>query len=654
MDENQTEEGVITKESIFNDLKADYDRGKTERLRIRDVMAKELKALEGELQGNEKKGRSQIVMKEAKKAVKRTLPGITEPFLATAKPIKISMAGSPMRKALFENYLNMEFTDTMDREDIIETMGKVFLTTPKLWVQPEWIYEAEEEVIKYTDGSERIETYVIENRPDMKVLQTQNVTTDPDATREEDSKFICVEEFSSYSSLLKEGGTGENALFDKEKMDELKEWLSTNDASTNTLGEGEGVFDPKKTLGEKSNQDIARRRIEVVRYYGYYDMEGDGILSSIYAVWVKEADKCLTIEKRKFPLNRIPIYGAAFDKIPFSLTGNSLVSFLIDAQRVKTGIVRGILDNLDEANNGTIFYRPGDVTPESLMQMRLGHKYIAMNNPKGIEKGNFNQLPSSIFNVSAMMDKELEEMAGSHSSSPSVSAAQMGKGDTQQMISLSQEQQAASIRKLGGVLRKVMKHMLIEAEEFLEDEQIMEYLPPNAGVELFSRTKRVKIGTQVGTKTDRMSESHNLNMLMQHSKENNKVIPEGIQMQLLAKSFDLFGEYGMANQIRGTQPQGPSPMEVAAMEAEIANMQLKNRKLMAEITEVNTRAALAGQKSTIDGAKAQASINRDNADADKKRADAQGTRVDTAFKPAEKLTGLEGQSNQEIGKDTTK
>lgn len=649
-EENETKVG---NDKIFLDLKSDFDRGRTEKNRIRDIMVAEQKALAGEPQGNEKKGHSQIVLKEIAKAVNRTTPGLTEPFLSTAKPIKVSMAGSPLRKSLFENYLNMEFTDSMDREDIIETMVKVYLTSPTLWVQPEWIYEAEEEEIEYTDGSKATETIITENRPDIKVIQTQNVTIDPDATREEDSKFICVEEFSTYADLLKESGDAEDGLFDAGQMKKLKAWVDENQANSSTADEAEGVYDPRKIIEGKTASDGPRKRLEVVRYYGYYDMEDNGILKSIYAVWVKGKDCWLTIEERDFPLGRIPIYGTSFDKIPFSMNGNSLVSFLTDAQRVKTGIMRGILDNLDEANNGTIYYRPGDVTPESLMQMRLGHKYVAMNNPKGIEKGNFNQIPNSVFNVNNLYDKEIEELAGSHSASPSVSNSQLNKGDQMGMVSLAQEQQAASIRKLGGVLRKVMKHILIEAEGYLEDEQIQEYLPPNASPTLFSRTKKVKIGAQVGTKIDRLSESHNLNMLMQHSKENAKVMPADIHKQLLAKAFDLFGEYGMANQIRGKEER-QDPMETMAMQLELQKLQLSNKKLMAEIEATRMKAIADGQKATNDANEISSKIRKNEADAEKKRADAQGKKVETAFVPAKELSGLEKEGQQQIGKDTNK
>jgi hypothetical protein len=639
-------------DNILKDLKNDYDRGKTEKNRIRDIMIEENKVLAGEPQGNEKKGKSQIVLKEAAKIINRTMPSLTEPFLSTSRPIKVSRAGSPIRKSIFENYLNMEFTDSMDREELVEEMAKVFLTAPKLWIQPDWIYEEELEEVEYTDGTEETIVTVLENRPDIKVLQTQNVTVDPDATREQDSKFICVEEFSSYSELRQEGGEGKDAIFDDGQMKKLKSWIASENGTNANTSEDEGVFDPNKTTGQASASDTARKRIEIVRYYGYYDMNDNGLLDSIYAVWVKDADIWLTIEKRKFPLGRIPIYGTTFDKIPFSINGNSMIHFLSDNQRIKTGITRGILDNLDEANNGTIFYRPGDVTPESLLQMRLGHKYIAMNNPKAIEHGGFNQIPTAVFNVQNMIDRETQEIAGTTAGSPSVSSAQANKQDSLQMLSLAQEKQLASVRKLGGVLRKAMKHILIEAEEFLEDDQIMELLPPNADPIIFSDTRRVRIGTQVGTATDRANQSHQLNMLMQHSKENNKLMPDHIGKELLAKAFELFDEHSMANAIRGEDKQ-MSQQEQFAMEQALQEQTLKNRKLMAEIEEIKIRAAASAQRAQNDAQEVQSKIVKNAADANKKNADAQGKRVETSFVPAKELSGLESINNRQIGRTET-
>ena len=68
---------------ILKDLQSNYKASLSSKNRVDSNIQKWLKAYNGQPYGNEVKGRSAIVVKDVKKAIKAMSPSIIEPFIST-------------------------------------------------------------------------------------------------------------------------------------------------------------------------------------------------------------------------------------------------------------------------------------------------------------------------------------------------------------------------------------------------------------------------------------------------------------------------------------------------------------------------------------------------------------------------------------------
>ena len=77
------------------------------------------------------------------------------------------------------------------------------------------------------------------------------------------------------------------------------------------------------------------KHIRIVCYWGYYDLNEDGIPEPIIAYWPEKYNINLGIEENPMPDKAIPFDRSVYSARPFSLWGNALAFFLGDNQKAK-------------------------------------------------------------------------------------------------------------------------------------------------------------------------------------------------------------------------------------------------------------------------------------------------------------------------------
>ena len=88
----------------------------------------------------------------------------------------------------------------------------------------------------------------------------------------------------------------------------------------------------------------------VYEYWGNYDIDEDGIAEPIVCAWV--GNTIIRLQSNPYPDQKPPFIVVPFNAIPFQMHGESLASVIGDNQKVKTAIVRGVIDNMAQSNNG--------------------------------------------------------------------------------------------------------------------------------------------------------------------------------------------------------------------------------------------------------------------------------------------------------------
>jgi len=413
---------MINKNELLKSLQADF---KAAEIAQKEWVAKRdewIAETYGKKYGNEVKGESQIVSKDIKRQLEWIIPGMADPFLSTpdvikCNPITFEDVDSARQNELL---LNTQFTRTFDRYNFISRALRVLVTEGTLVVQTGWEYE-DEKVIKQvqdvvTDpftGVEQIVTREVEevkvntNKPTAKVCRGEDVYIDPTAMGDLDKAQFVVYRYETDLSTLRKDGRYKN----------LKKVAQSAMAT-------DYDYRPEDLTYFKFS-DVARKKIMVHEYWGNYDMTGDGIATPIVCVWT-EGNIVIRLEDNPYPDKKAPFLVVPFTPIPFQLQGEALAENIGDRQKVKTAITRGLINNMAKSNNGQVGIRKGALSVADKKKFLSGKNFEFNGSQNDFWQGSYNQIPSSAFNMMALMDNDIESQTGQKSFSGGINSGSMG------------------------------------------------------------------------------------------------------------------------------------------------------------------------------------------------------------------------------------
>jgi len=636
------EEGVSSKETeqdIFENLKYDYKKAKEAKTEIDDNIAEWNDLYEGKPFGKELKTRSAIVMKDIAKQLEWQKPNLIEPFTASPRPAQVAPlnANSARTAKMAEMYINYIFTQAFPRYKFMSDIADVFGREGTVWVRTGWEFQEEtetrtielsyEEAAQLPDEPTNVEdidgvtarftytrTKVVKNQPTAVICKNEDVFPDPAADSEDKLNFICYR----YEETL--GSLRESGLYRKEALDKIEGRITR---SWEDSGLGSQRYADLRGYGkdeEYQSKNPVMQRVTVIEYWGYYDMDGDGIPEPIVATWSDKFDVLLRLEENPLPGKRIPFHSAPYANKPFSLWGNAMAYFLADNQKVRSSIMRGIIDNMSLANNGQKFMQRGALDYVQFKRMTEGQRYIQTNlNPKeAIVDGSFNQLPPSVFNVMTMITEETEQLSGVRSGGPALDTVSQNKtaSGVATQTTMSQQRMADAVRNLSALMKSIFEDWLVYAKEFLTPEQMVTMFGQQAAVSAQDLQGDVNVTVRVTTEMNKQTQIQQLNLMLQQAQTLGQSLPPQLLNQIVAEMMELFDKPHIADAIREYQPQ-PDPMAVQMQQLEMAKLQAEIQKLQAE---------------------AQAEIMYKQAQSREKLAKADATDMQTITKPQEFAT----------------
>jgi len=658
--ESEEEESEEQRESeAFENLRYDYKKAKEAKTIIDNLIVEWNDIYYGEKFGGENKQKSQIVMKEIAKQIEWQKPAIMEPFTSTSNPIRLKTSKNENRSRIMQKYLNGQFAGEFDREDFMDKLSDVLLREGTVWVRTGWDFsetkklevkpkvemddllvdEREPTDIKQnSDGSYRVkyeETEMVRNMPTLEICRNEHIFPDPSARTMEECRFIIYKKYMTISELREAG------IYDEKKISRLESKIQSSEKEDTTLGQVRDSDD--RNYGYDSTyqpKDVTRKKVAILEYWGFYDLDGDKIAEPIVATWSEKESCNLYIGENPYPSNKIPFERGVYSARPFSLWGNALAYFIGDNQKVKSGIMRGILDNMSLANNGQKFVQRGALDYVNFKRLRNGERHIVVNKPDSITDGSYNNLPPSLFTVMEMINQETKDLTGNTGYNSFTSKD--NSEDNPSQLTMSQQRIAGTVRNISNVLGKSLKEWLSMAEVFLTNEQIEGMFTEKDAIDYFAfeDAKFVQTTVKVGTEATRTMRTQQLNMLMQQSKTLGEQTPPDTISALTAEMFELFDMYEKAEEIRNYKPE-PNPIAIQMQQLELENKQLENEKLRAEIQQMQTQ-------STLNQADAQATVQYKTAQTEEKYAKAQSHQVETALKPVEVMTKAR-QTNKKQG-----
>lgn len=394
--------------------------------------------------GNEQEGKSAIVSKDIKKQSEWQHASIIDPFVSTASIVKCAPITYEDAPAAHQNelLLNSQFCRKFDRYNFMTKAVKVLDREGTVVIQTGWDYEdyevdAEVEDVQTNEyGEDEVvmvrgkKTIVKKNQPTAKICRNEDIYIDPTCEDDMDKCQFVIYRYETDISSLRKDGRYKN-------LDRLAKSL------------GAGTYDSDYRPEDYTRfqfTDDARKKIIVYEYWGNYDIDEDGIAEPIVCAWVN--DIVIRLQDNPFPDGKPPFIIVPFNSVPFQMYGEANAELIGDNQKVKTAIIRGIIDNMAQSNNGQVGIRKGALDPVNRKKWVQGKNFEFNGSQTDFWQGSFNPLPSSVFDMIGLQNNEIESLTGTKSFSGGINGSSLG---TMLDINTNIPMMDGSWKKLGAV-----------------------------------------------------------------------------------------------------------------------------------------------------------------------------------------------------------
>lgn len=603
----------INKSELLSALKADLKASETYKSEQDELISSWKAQYDGKPYGNEQKGKSAIVSRDIKKQSEWQHATIVDPFVSTNEVIKCSPITFEDAEAARQNQLllNTQFCRKFERFNFMSKAIKVLDREGTLVVQTGWAYEDKEVEIEadIVDESGLLtraivkDTVVTKNQPTAKVCRNEDVFIDPTCQDDIDSASFIIYRYETNISELRKDGRYKN----------LDKVLKSNSHDVDYEPEDETLFEFK---------DAPRKKIVVYEYWGNYDLNGDGIAEPMVCVWAN--DVIIRLSENPYPDGKPPFLVVPFNSIPFKMHGEANAEMIGDNQKVKTAVIRGIIDNMAQSNNGQVATRKGALDPVNRKRFLDGKNFEYNGSVTDFWQGGYNAIPTSAFDMIGLMNNEIESLTGTKSFSGGITGGSLGTTATGARGALD----ATSTRRMHivrnvaeNLVKPLMRKWMAYNSEFLEEEEIIrvtnsEFVP----VRRDDLEGRVDIDITIATAEDNAAKSQELSFLLQTVGPNED---PAIRREIMADIMELMRMPDKANKLRSYQPQ-PDPVAEEMKQLQLENLRLENESLKALVKDRHARAGenvidaeLKRNKAMVEAAKAR-KLNSDTDMADLK------------------------------------
>lgn len=595
----------IKKAELLSALKADLKAADVLKRDQDGAIAKWKAEYNGDPYGNEKKGKSAIVSRDIKKQSEWQHATIVDPFVSTSEVIKCVPITWEDEDSARQNelLLNAQFCRKFDRFNFMSKAVKVLDREGTLVVQTGWDYEDEEvttmaEAVEVTaEGLEVIveqevtETIVKKNQPTAKVCRNEDVYIDPTCQDNLDNAQFVIHRYETDLSSLKKDGRYKN-------LDQVAK-VGREDFDYEAPDDTEFRF-----------SDEPRKKMVVYEYWGNYDVNDDGIAEPIVCAWIN--DIIIRLQSNPYPDGKPPFIVVPFNSIPFQIHGEANAELIGDNQKVKTAIIRGIIDNMSQSNNGQVAIRKGALDQVNRKKFLAGNNFEFNGTPNDFWQGSYNSIPGSAFDMIGLMNNEIESITGTKSFSGGINSGSLGSTATgaRGAMDATATRRMNMVRNIAeNLVKPLIRKWMSYNSEFLEDEEVVrvtntEFVP----VRRDDLDGRIDLDISISTAEDNAAKSQELSFLLQTLGPNEDPT---IRRTIMADIMELMRMPDQAKRVRDFKPE-PDPVQEQFKKLELERLILENEKIKAEIMDRKARA----NENTID---AQLKMNRAAVEAAKAR-----------------------------------
>jgi hypothetical protein len=651
IDEAETEAGVGMSEADLQAVVASYISDAIQYIDddISPIRAESTKYYRGDPFGNEIDGRSQVVSRDVRDSVQAVLPSMMRVFFGSEKVVEFvpRTANDMAMSEQATDYLNYIVRQDNDAIAIFYSVFKDALMNKGGFVK--WWWDDSIEVHTHNfegldEGAlglilqeEGVEAVSVEGRPatgispeqiaqmeaqgqpapqiydveikrrrkrnqvKIETMPPEEFFVDAAATSLDDAMVVGHRTMSTVSDLVALG-------YDRDMLDEhLSDEFAFVDSDEYTAR-----YSNTEMPGPVSAAE--RRRVLYTEAWCYIDYDGDGIAELRRVCTVGNNYEVVNNE----PADSIPFAMFSCDPEPHVFFGSDIADLTKDIQRVKSAVLRGMLDSLSFALYPRTGVVEGMVNIDDVLNPEVG-SIIRMRQPGMVQQLDVPFLGKEAFPMIQYLDSMKESRTGQTAASQGldpdvlqsttrVAVTATIKGAEQHLEMMARLFADSFKRMFKGILRLVITHQDRERIVRLRDE----WVPIDPRVWDSNMDVSVSVGLGVGTTDERLGV---LNQVVLQQKEvleklgpSNPLVGLGQFRNTLSKMLEISG-YPDSNQFFKPLPldyEPPPPQEPPKPSPE-------EMLLQAQMADIQSRAQIEQQKLQLAAMKQQQLDERESA-----------------------------------------
>lgn len=416
---------------------------------------------------------------------------------------------------------------------------------------------------------------VIENRPDLSILNPKNVIIDPTCEGDLDKAKFGIISFETCKGDLHKEGIYKN--LDKIAWESLPAPNEDDHYSGNSQ--------------EFQFRDATRRRVVAYEYWGYYDIHGTGELKPIVATWIGQT--LIRLSENPYPDGKIPLVVATYLPVKRMVHGEPDAELLEDNQAVLGALMRGMIDLLGRSANAQQGFAKGALDPLNRMKFERGEDY-EFNPQQNIRDAHiqhkFPELPRSAIEMAGIQNQEAEALTGVKSFSGGISGESYGDvaAGIRGVLDAASKRELAILRRLAKGLIDIGNKIIAMNAEFLSEEETIRVTN-----EQFIQIRRedlkgnFDLQTDISTAEVDQQRAQDMAFMLQTMGPDMDL---GLKKILLADIANLKRMPALAEEIRNYEPQ-PDPIQQELAQLEITKIKAEIAKIESEIIENQADAA---------------------------------------------------------------
>ena len=570
----------MIKNKLIQQFKDDLTESKNYKNTIDEYIRESIARYNGESYGNEQKGKSKFISKDIFRQIEKQHALIKEPFVNNKKIVRLDST-DPEDKLFAlqsEKLLNFQFTKNFNRYKFLTDLIKTMQIEGTAFIRVGWQYESinvKEELPLYhttptgsklllgTDVFEREKVLI--NKPTAIICRNEDIFIDPSASQWEDVQFVIHKTETSLTELKKAG------IYSN--LDQIEQIASLDVPDNFDDDDFDMLRDERVNNAQRSFnfKDKARKKLTMYEYWGNYDINGDGIAEPIVCCWIN--DTIIRLENNPYPDKDLPFIPVVFSHKPFSIYGLSMADILADQQKIKTGIIRGIIDDIAQSNSNQKGIRKGNLDSINKKRFLEGKSFEYNLTANDFYQGQYTPINSGVFNTLSMVNSEIDDLSNFDPKVAAAGSQALGNTDASKSGKLPN----GSIREYDLVknvaeiaIKPLLRKWLYYCYDFMEPEEVskitgMQYVTSRDGSYLGSI---VDFDITISTNQVNESKARELAFLMQTLGNN---LPFELTKIIMGEMARLKNMDELAAKLEQFQPK-PDPLTQQYKQLEIEKL----------------------------------------------------------------------------------